>query len=151
MAGFLTKLIDKMFPPAPPAKPRRPLQPKVKSAPQRPPATIVTYEQWLRGEAKAPRGMGAEWQARRKCENAIGRMKRFSSSNRYQSRYQAGSYNYRRAAGAHGDRRHVWNECIETAEAVLQAEGEGVYWVGKWDIIKDVMSYATSMFSAYGL
>lgn len=125
------------------ATPRRP------QAAPRPAMATITYEQWLQGEAKAPRGMGAEWQARRKCENAIGRMKRFSNSNSYARRYQAGSYNYRRAAGAHGDRRAVWTECISTAEAVVAAsDGQ---WIGKWDIIKDVMSYATSMFSAYGL
>jgi len=120
----------------------KPLKTAKKAAPD-------PYEQWLRGEIKAPRGLGSEWMARRKCERAIQRMKRYRGSNRYQTRYQAGSYNYRRAAGAHGDRRHVWDECIETSEAVYNAPTNE--WTGKWDIIKDVMSYATSIFSAYGL
>ncbi len=115
----------------------------------RPAATPITYEQWLRGGGKAPRGLGAEWRARRNCDRAIDRARRWRDSNHYTKRYQAGSYNYRRAAGAHSDRRAVWNECIKTAEAVVAASDD--QWVGKWDIIKDVMSYATSMFSAYGL
>ena len=115
----------------------------------RPAVTTITYEQWLQGEGKAPRGMGAEWRARRNCERAIDRARRWRDSNHYAKRYQAGSYNDRRAAGAHSDRRAVWNECINTAEAVMTASDD--QWIGKWDIIKDVMSYATSMFSAYGL